>query len=69
MAQVFVKGVKELKELLKDARRNENKIKEIVSGMVKSSANALVLANKYDEAVDKVSAVIAATGSGTRVHP
>lgn len=69
MAQVFVKGIKGLKEDLKDAKKNENKIKETVAGMVKISANAPVLGKKYEEAVDKIAAVIAATGSETRVNP
>ena len=69
MAQVFVKGIKDLKELLKDSKANEDKIKETVKGMVEVSKNGPVLAKKYDEAVDKISAVIAATGSKTSVSP
>lgn len=69
MAQVFVKGIKDLKELLKDSKANEQKVKDTVKGMVEVSKNAPVLAKKYDSAVDKITAVIAATGSTTRVSP
>lgn len=69
MAQVFVKGVKDLKELTKDAKTNEEKIKETVSGMVGGSKNATLLGNRYENTVEKITAVIAATGSNTNVSP
>ena len=69
MAQVFVKGIKDLKELTKDAKTNEEKIKETVSGMVGASKNAALLGDRYENTVEKITAVIAATGSNTSVSP
>lgn len=69
MAQVFVKGVKDLKELTKDAKTNEEKIKQTVSGMVGASKNAPLLGERYENTVEKIAAVIAATGSNTSVSP